>query len=127
YKDAIEGPCPNLEIGPGTILHGDPGAGSGQTDKALQDLCGVNVNPNSPFSCPGVKVKLAIWDQNNGLSGANLTVRVKYVGVFGINLFTPGSGKSGVDQISGYFSTMATSGSFSATPGPTTGSIALVQ
>jgi hypothetical protein len=126
YKAAIDGACPNLDIGPGTILSGDPGAGGGQTAQALQNLCGVKGNPQT-FSCPGIKVKLAIWDQNNGLTGANLTVRVKYVGVFGINQFTAGSGKNGVDQITGYFSTMATDGSFSATPGPTTGAIALVQ
>ena len=53
-------------------------------------------------------------------------MRVKYVGVFGITKFTKGSGTA-ADQIVGYFSTMATSGSFSTTPGPTTGSIALVQ
>ena len=125
YKNAITGACPNLEIGPGTILNGDPGAGSGQTAQAIQTLCGVNGNPKT-FACPGVKVKLAIWDQNNGATGANLTVRVKYVGVFGITLFTAGSG-SAADQITGFFSTMATTGSFSATPGPTTGAIALVQ
>jgi len=125
YKNAITGPCPNLEIGPGTILHGDPGAGSGQTAQALQTLCGVNGNPQN-FACPGIKVKLAIWDQNNGASGANLTVRVKYVGVFGITQFRKGSGTA-ADQITGYFSTMATSGAFSSTPGPTTGLIALVQ
>jgi hypothetical protein len=125
YKNAITGACPNLEIGPGTILNGDPGAGSGQTAQALQTLCGVSGNPTS-FACPGIKIKLAIWDQNNGATGANLTVRVKYVGVFGITQFTKGSG-SAADQITGYFSTMATTGSFSTTPGPTTGSIALVQ
>ncbi len=124
YKNAITS-CANGVIGPGTILNGDPGAGSGQTAQALQTLCGVNGNPAS-FACPGVKVKLAIWDQNNGLSGSNLTVRVKYVGVFGINQFTRGSGTA-ADQIVGYFSTMATNGSFSTNPGPTTGSIALVQ
>jgi Flp pilus assembly protein TadG len=125
YKNAITGACPNLEIGPGTILNGDPGAGSGQTAQALQTLCGVNGNPQN-FGCPGIKVKLAIWDQNNGASGANLTVRVKYVGVFAITQFQKGSGTAD-DQITGYFSTMATTGGFSATPGPTTGSIALVQ
>lgn len=125
YKNAITG-CANMEIGPGTILHGDPGAGSGQTAQALQTLCGVNGNPQT-FTCPASpKVKLAIWDQNNGLTGANLTVRVKYVGVFAITRFTAGSGNA-ADQITGYFTSMATSGSFSATPGPTTGSIALVQ
>jgi Flp pilus assembly protein TadG len=125
YKDAITG-CANMEIGPGTILNGDPGAGSGQTAQALQNLCGINGNPKN-FTCPaGTKVKLAIWDQNNGATGSNLTVRVKYVGVFDVTNFVGGSGKTS-DQIIGYFNTMATDGSFSATPGPTTGSIALVK
>lgn len=125
YKNAITG-CANMEIGPGTILNGDPGKGSGQTANALRTLCGVNGNPKT-FTCPAsTKVKLAIWDQNNGLSGANLTVRVKYVGVFAITKFVEGNGNTD-DQITGYFSSMATSGSFSATPSPITGSIALVQ
>ena len=51
YKNAITG-CANMEIGPGTILNGDPGAGSGQTAQALQTLCGVNGNPQT-FNCPG--------------------------------------------------------------------------
>lgn len=126
YKNAITGACPNMEIGPGTTLNGDPGAGSGQTAQALQTLCGVNGNPQN-FACPGVKVKLAIWDQNNGLTGANLKVRVKYVGVFGITGFTKGAGPGTPDQITGFFTTMATSGAFSVNPGPTTGSIALVK
>lgn len=125
YKNAITG-CANMEIGPGTILSGDPGAGSGQTKNALKQFCGVNGNPNN-FTCPGSpKVKLAIWDQNNGAPGANLRVRVKYVGVFAVVSFQSGGG-GGADQITGYFTAMAATGSFSATPSPLTGSIALVQ
>jgi Flp pilus assembly protein TadG len=124
YKNAITG-CSDLPIGPGTILNGDPGAGSGQSANAVKQLCGVTGNGNNPFNC-NVQVKLAIWDQNNGLSGANLTVRVKYVGVFTVTRFVPGSGTT-ADQIIGYFNTMASSGAFSANPGPVTGSIALVQ
>jgi Flp pilus assembly protein TadG len=126
YKDAITG-CSNMPIGPGTILHGDPGAGSGQTANAVKQLCGVNGNGNSAFNCTSLpQVKLAIWGSNNGLSGSNLTVTVKYVGVFTVTRFVPGSGTAS-DQVIGYFNTMASSGSFSATPGPVTGAIALVQ
>jgi len=50
--------------------------------------------------------------------------RVKYVGVFAIVGF---SGDSKQAQISGYFTSMASTGSFSANPTPVTGSIALVQ
>jgi Flp pilus assembly protein TadG len=126
YRDAITS-CSNMPIGPGTILHGDPGAGSGQTANALKALCGVQGSGNNPFPC-NVQVKLAMWDQNNGLTGSNLTVRVKYVGVFTVTQFTPGQGPGNPpDQIKGYFNTMASSGAFSANPGPVTGSMALVQ
>jgi hypothetical protein len=129
YTDAITGTCPNLQIGPGTILHGDPGNGGGQTKNALKTYCDANGGSTSQgsqtFTCNAQpKVKLVLWDQNNGLSGANLTVRVRYVGVFAITSFAGGSGST---QVTGYFSTMATTGGFTGTPGPTTGSIALVQ
>lgn len=128
YKAAISG-CADLPIGPGTWLNGDPGAGAGQTANALKTLCGVTGGGNSGFDCTKLpKVKLAIWDQNNGLNGASLKVRVKYVGVFTITRFDPGTGPGQPpDQIKGFFTSMATDGSFSGTPSPTTGAIALVQ
>ena len=94
YRDAITG-CSNLDIGPGTILHGDPGNGGGQTKNSLKAFCDANGGTTSQgaqtFSCNGQpKVKLAMWDQTNGASGANLTVRVKYVGVFAITRFSGG-------------------------------------
>jgi len=129
YTDAITGTCPNIQIGPGTILHGDPGNGGGQTKNALKTYCDANGGSTSQgsqtFTCNGQpKVKLVLWDQNNGLSGANLTVRVRYVGVFAITSFAGGSGST---QVTGYFSTMATTGGFTGTPTPTKGAIALVQ
>jgi hypothetical protein len=128
YKAAITG-CSDLVVGPGTILHGDPGAGGGQTKGALKSFCDKNGGTTSQgsqtFSCDGQpKIKLVIWDQNNDGSGAGLTVRVKYVGVFAITKFTGGGSST---QITGFFSSMTASGSFSATPSPVTGSIALVQ
>ena len=129
YTNAITGTCPNIDIGPGTILNGDPGNGGGQTKTALKTFCDANGGTTSQgaqaFSCNAhPKVKLVLWDQNNGLNGANLRVRVKYVGVFSITSFKGGAGTT---QVSGYFSTMATTGGFTGTPNPTTGSIALVQ
>lgn len=128
YTNAITG-CSNMPIGPGTILNGDPGNGGGQTANALKSFCDANGGTSKQgaqdFVCLGQpKVKLAMWDQNNGASGANLTVRVKYVGVFAITGF---SGGAGTTQITGYFTSMASSGGFSADPTPITGSIALVQ
>ena len=127
YKAAISG-CADLPIGPGTWLNGDPGAGAGQTANALKQLCGVNGGGNAPFNCTSLpKVKLAIWDNSNGVNGAGLKVQVKYVGVFTVTRFVPSTGPGSDDQIKGYFTSMATDGSFSGTPSPTTGSIALVQ
>ena len=128
YKNAITG-CSNLPIGPGTILNGDPGNGGGQTSNALKSFCDANGGTTKQaaqaFTCVGQpKVKLAVWDQNNGLSGANLTVRVKYVAVFAVVSF---SGGASTTQITGYFTSMASSGGFSTNPTPITGSIALVQ
>lgn len=128
YKNAITG-CSNMPIGPGTILNGDPGNGGGQTSNALKSFCDANGGTTrlgaQSFTCnEQPRVKLAMWDQNNGLNGANLTVRVKYVGIFAVASFT--GGPSGT-QITGYFTSMASSGGFSADPTPITGSIALVQ
>jgi len=127
YKTSITG-CANLEIGPGTWLNGDAGVGGGQTAKSLQDFCQANggtTGGGQNYTCNGQpKVKIAMWDQSNGAPGNNLKLRVKYVGVFALTGFKGGAGP---DQVKGYFSSMATTGAFSTTPGPTTGSIALVQ
>lgn len=129
YKSAISS-CSDMEIGPGTWLNGDTGEGGGQTKGSLFDFCaahgGTSGNKQS-FTCLGQpKVKLAMWDSSNVAPGGNLMLRVKYVGVFAIVSFQDGSAKA-PDQVTGYFSSMATSGAFSASPTPITGSIALVQ
>lgn len=127
YTNAING-CANLPIGPGTWLNGDPGAGGGQTANALRQFCQNNggiQGGGQHYTCLGQpKIKLAMWDESNGAPGSNLMLRVKYVGVFAIVGFKGGSGP---DQIAGYFSSMASTGGFSANPTPVTGSIALVQ
>jgi len=127
YKNAING-CSNLPIGPGTWLNGDPGVGGGQTASALHQFCQSNggvQGSGQNFTCLGQpKIKLAMWDQSNGSPGNNLMLRVKYVGVFAIVGFKGGSGP---DQISGYFTSMASSGGFSVNPTPITGAISLVQ
>jgi len=127
YKNAING-CSNLPIGPGTWLNGDAGVGGGQTAGALRQFCQANggvQGGGQKYTCTGQpKIKLAMWDQSNGSPGSNLQLRVKYVGVFAIVGFKGGSGP---DQIAGYFTSMASTGGFSANPTPITGSIALVQ
>jgi hypothetical protein len=127
YKQAITS-CSDMPIGPGTWLSTDPGGGAGQTATALRQFCqnagGVSGGGQN-FTCLGQpKVKLAMWDENNGMSGNNLMYRVKYVGVFSLVGF---KGKAGTAQIAGYFTSMASTGGFSANPTPITGSIALVQ
>lgn len=130
YKSAISG-CSNMDIGPGTWLNADPGEGGGQTKGALKSYCDANGGTSGPakgFTCLGQpKIKLAMWDINNGGSGGTLQVRVKYVGVFAIHSFVDGTGQNKPDQVLGFFSSMATSGQFSTNPTPITGSIALVQ
>jgi len=127
YTNAING-CSNLPIGPGTWLDGDPGVGAGQTANALRQFCQSNggiQGGGQNFTCTGQpKIKLAMWDQANGAPGSNLMLRVKYVGVFALVGFKGGAGP---DQIAGYFTSMASTGSFSVNPTPVTGSIALVQ
>lgn len=130
YKNAISG-CSNMDIGPGTWLNADPGEGGGQTKGALKTFCDANggtSGSSKSFTCLGQpKIKLAMWDINNGGSGGTLQVRVKYVGVFAIVQFVDGTGQNKPDQVLGFFSSMASSGQFSTNPTPITGSIALVQ
>ena len=130
YKTSISG-CSNMDIGPGTWLNADPGEGGGQTKGALKTFCDANGGTSGTaknFMCLGQpKIKLAMWDINNGGSGGTLQVRVKYVGVFAIVRFIDGNAQNKPDQVIGYFSSMATSGQFSTNPTPITGSIALVQ
>ncbi len=118
YKTAISGSCPNKFIGPGTVLSTDPGQGAGRTAKSLQDFCNANGGTSgsqNSFTClASPKVKLAVWDSNNGGTGSNLTFHVKYVAVFAIVSFQ----KGGTEQITGYFSTMATTGTPTSSPSP---------
>jgi Flp pilus assembly protein TadG len=127
YKDAIQG-CSNMDIGPGAWIDGDPGNGGGQTASALRTFCQNNggiSGGGQTFTCVAQpKIKLVMWDQYNGAPGSNLRVRVKYVGVFALAGFNGGANSS---QVKGFFTSMATTGGFSANPSPVTGSIALVQ
>jgi hypothetical protein len=58
---------------------------------------------------------MAMWDINNGGTGAGLQFRVKYIGVFAVASFKD-NGTTG--QIKGYFSSMAATGGISSTPTP---------
>lgn len=119
YRDAIQG-CSEIPIAPGDTIHTDAGAGPGQTQNAVEQLCddnGGTSGDGQSFTCLGKPpVKLIIWDYNNGLSGANLDYYVKYIGVFKISGFSKVPG--GTFQVSGSFSSMASTGAFSAEPTP---------
>jgi hypothetical protein len=127
YAKAIaSNQCPNKQIGPGTWLDTDPGAGSGQTRQPIADFCRKNGGTNPPngnpanFDCiADPKVKLVIWDIYNGSPGSNLQYRVKYVGVFSVTRFSAGTGQNADDQVYGYFSSMPTTGGFTGSVGPT--------
>jgi Flp pilus assembly protein TadG len=116
--------CPNIPVGPGTWLETDAGEGPGQTFNGLREFCEANggLDPganNNKYTCSAhPRVKLAMWDIHNGLSGANLQYRVKYVGVFAVVKFDRGQGANKVPQIEGYFTSMAGEGGMSGTPGP---------
>lgn len=131
YKQAISGACSNMAITPGTTwLNSNPGQGAGQSAQSVQTLCGVNGNPDK-FSC-NVPIKLAVWDYTNGGSGAGLQFHVAYVAVFVVTNYDKGKidKKTGLavtdDQVTGYFSSMASDGAISATPTPLSGKAALV-
>lgn len=125
YAKAIQtSTCPNKVIGPGTWLDTDPGAGSGQTGGPLKNFCNANggTTGGQSFTCNGSpKVKLVMWDENNGASGNNLKYRVKYVGVFAVTGFAKATGQPGTnpDQVFGYFTSMAAEGGFTGSSGIT--------
>jgi len=126
YQAAIDGACANMEIGPGLWLNADPGEGSGQTKTALKAFCdangGTSGNAND-FMCLGdPKVKMAMWDANNGKPGSSLQLRVKYVGAFAVMGFQ----SAGSGQVIGYFSSMASPGGLTTAPSPLT-KVVLVQ
>lgn len=125
YQEAITtSQCPNLVVGPGTWLESVPSAGVGATAKALKEYCdshgGTSGNQNK-FTCTkNPRVKLAMWDQHNGLNGDNLKYRVKIVGVFAITAFTKGNGQDTPDQVKGFFVDTPSTGTFTGAPGMTT-------
>jgi hypothetical protein len=118
YKADIAGACSQKAIGPGSWLPTDPGEGSGQTKASLKAFCDANGGTSGGtgnFTCTGQpRVKMAVWDINNGQSGNNLSFRVKYIAVFAIMGFSNSAG----EQIKGYFSEMASTGSITGTPSP---------
>jgi Flp pilus assembly protein TadG len=146
YTASIRGtiPCEMMrQIGPGTELPANPGVGGGATVGAIRDFCEANggatgpngqgaANGNRGFLCTTQpSVKLAMWSHVTSGSGANPNYVVKYVAVFKIKGYQPGTANGGAngqgtcgpanvaDQICGFFSTMATSGAFTGGAGMT--------
>jgi len=125
YKAAIDGACSNMEIGPDTWLNAEPGEGAARTRASLQAFCDANGGTSGGggnFTCLGApKVKIAMWDINNGGTGGGLQFRVKYVGVFAVESFSLAG-----SQITGYFSSMGANGGLTSSPSPILESV-LVQ
>jgi Flp pilus assembly protein TadG len=111
-------------IGIGDQLAEDNGVTTSAQSTGVEDLCdnyGGGTDPANPgnnktFSCINpVPVKVAI---SSTLTGS--TFLVKYIGIFAVTGFTKNTG------IRGYFSSIASTGTFSLTPSPIK-KIALVQ
>ena len=115
YSQAVAGNCGSSSryIGHDSLLIADAAVKSVDTEGAMQLLC--------PQSCR-VAVKLALWDfpQPLGLPGIPLQYHVRYVGWFVIEQFCQGCGAGGVDQVTGYFTSMASDGTFTSAATPLT-------
>lgn len=120
----------NIRVGPGTFLPADGGLSGGNLRKGLNGWCAQSGAPgsaaNNSFSCPGPPtvppIRMAIWDKQGSdtLSMTTSTTcggagtcwyHTKYLGGFVVVQYLKG------DSITGYFTGMVTSGSFSSAPG----------
>jgi hypothetical protein len=114
-------------IGPNDWLAGENGNMIGPTVQAVRSLCGITTNA-TVFPCnPPVALKIAIWDTfgdaPNFPSGCgNRCYHVKYIGFFMVTGMTD----TPSDGVTGYFSSLTTSGVLSGVPGPLR-KLALVQ
>jgi hypothetical protein len=120
YRNAIGASCDQLPyvVGVGDWLQAEQGNMVGPTRDGVATLCGVAGGQS--FRCsPPVAVKIAIWDVASRSIAPHYSFRVKYVGAF----FVTGFSKDGV---TGYFQSIASTGSFTPEPGPLS-KVALVR
>lgn len=117
YTAGLAGCPPGHTVGPGDYLQYEQGVKAGGTKPAMQTLCGGGSNSQYFPSCVGgpVPIKMAIWDYTtNKFTGKN-AVHIKYIGAFAITGY---DGRGQKDDITGYFTTLITSGTMTSTPGP---------
>jgi Flp pilus assembly protein TadG len=123
FSDRFGGDCSNSPwlVGPGDWLEGKTGDANGPTESGYQELCGINITSNGTYSCPASldkrSIKVAMWATENDGVCSPRCFQVKYVGVFVVTGYTKSAGTA-PDGISGYFSTLATTGTFTDSPSP---------
>lgn len=131
-----QGGSPN--IGVGDWLQSEQGNMVNKTRSGVLSLCnnfGGGTIPGNPggsnsFACvTPASVKIAMWASYGDAPGTTgcggKCFLVKYLGVFAVTGYTKATGGN-PDGVTGYFSSLLSSGSFSGAPGPIK-KIALVQ
>jgi len=124
FVNRFGGDCSNSpwSIGPGDWLEGKTGDADGPTQAGFELLCNVSITGNGTVACdPSLSVedrsiKVAMWATEDDGVCTPRCFKVKYVGVFVITAYTKSA--QGDDGISGYFSTLASSGAFTDSPSP---------
>jgi Flp pilus assembly protein TadG len=123
FADRFGGGCSNSpwSIGPGDWLQGKTGNAGGPTSAGFDELCGGNSNGNGFHTCGASlaarSIKVAMWATENDGICTPRCFQVKYVGVFVVTGYSKTPGNA-ADGIWGYFTTLATTGSFSVNPSP---------
>lgn len=128
FDTDLGGPCSGEsytgEVGPGDWLSPENGEGGANIPHGIQQLCGLSasdVNGNKTSACPTPypEIKAALWAPNaSPPGGCSNCFYVKVVGVFAVTGYVSTAGHTGGDGVIGYFTSMPSSGSLSATPGP---------
>jgi len=124
FSDQFGGDCSHSpwSLGPGDWLQGRTGNADGPTQSGFEELCGGNITGTGTFPCnaPLAKreIKIALWANEDDGFCTPRCFQVKMVGVFVVVSYTKSS--SGDDGITGYFSSIPTSGSFTNVPTPIT-------
>lgn len=150
YSNAIGYTCAQLNamilatgaatpnMGPGDWLLSEQGNMVNKTRAGVLTLCnafGGGTNPSNPggsnsFTCNSpASVKIAMWASYGDAPGVNgcggKCFLIKYIGVFAVTGYVKGTGLQ-ADGVTGYFSSLASSGAFTPNPSPIK-KIALVQ
>jgi hypothetical protein len=117
YQAGLQG-CPSGNtVGPGDYLQYEQGDKAGGTKAAMQQLCGGGGNQQFFLPCVNgpVPIKMAIWDYTTNKFTGKDAVHVKYIGAFAITGY---DGRGQLDDITGYFTSLITTGTMTSTPGP---------